>query len=180
MPADMILSRGQVLRGRCATYGLLNALHAPTVFKAQVLEASRSNQSCKFMLAAATCDMLAYYHQSAVVKTALEPTKKALRRERNNYLIPGIRSNPYIRSQYDILECDPPSSEDPPPADVTATALPGMDHDLWQVPSERFRQNSILPKVISRSILSALALLKIQYDAIHTGWQMNSSSRSNS
>ena len=38
MPADMILSRGQVLRGRCATYRLLNALHAPTVFKAQVLE----------------------------------------------------------------------------------------------------------------------------------------------
>lgn len=126
------------------------------------------------MLAAAICGMLAYYHQSAVVKTALKPTKKALRRERNNYIIPGIRSSPYIRSQYDILECDTPSSEDPPPADVTATAPPGMvfewmDHDLWQVPSERFRQNSVLPKVISRSVLSALALLKTQYDAIHTG-----------
>lgn len=36
MPADMILSTGQ--RGRCTTYRLLNALHAPTVFKAQVLE----------------------------------------------------------------------------------------------------------------------------------------------
>ena len=137
------------------------------------------------MLIVATCDMLAYFQYSAVVKTALEPTKKALRRERKNYLIPGIRSSPYIRCQYDILECDPPSSEDPPPADVTATAPPGMvfecmDHDLWQVPSERFRQNSVLPKVISRSVLSALALLKTQYDAIYTGWQMNSSSRSNS
>lgn len=38
MPEEMILSPGQVLRGRHATYRLLNALHAPTVFKAQVLE----------------------------------------------------------------------------------------------------------------------------------------------
>lgn len=121
---------------------------------------------------------------SAVVKTALEPTKKALRRERNNYLIPGIRSSPYIRGQYDILECDPYSSEGPPQADETATAPPGMgfewmEYDLWQVPSERFRQDFILPKVISGSVLSALALLKTQYDAIHMGWQIISSSRSN-
>ncbi len=38
MPEEMILSTGQVLRGRYATYRLLNALHAPTVFKAQVLD----------------------------------------------------------------------------------------------------------------------------------------------
>lgn len=121
---------------------------------------------------------------SAVVKTALEPTKKALRRERNNYLIPGIRSSPYIRSQYDILERDPHSGEGPPQADETAAAPPGMvfewmEYDLWQVPSERFRRNSVLPKVISRSVLSALALLKTQYDAIHTGRRIISSSRSN-
>jgi len=119
-----------------------------------------------------------------VVKTALEPTKKALRRERNNYLIPGIRSSPYIRSQYDILERDLHSSEDPPQADETATAPPGMvfkwmEYDLWQVPSKRFRRNSVLPKVISRSVLSALAPLKTQYNAIHTGRHMISSSRSN-
>jgi len=121
---------------------------------------------------------------SAVVKTALEPTKKALRRERNNYLIPGMRSSPYIRSQYNILERDPHSGEDPPQADETATAPPGMvfewmEYDLWQVPSEQFRRNSVLPKVISRSVLSALALLKTQYDAIDTGRQIISSSRSN-
>lgn len=121
---------------------------------------------------------------SAVVKTALEPTKKALRRERNNYLIPGIRSSPYIRSQYDILDRDPDSGEDPPQVDETATAPSGMvfewmEYDLWQVPSERFRRNSILPKVISRSVLSALALLKTQYDAIHTGRLIISSSCSN-
>ena len=111
---------------------------------------------------------------SAVVKTALEPTKKALRRERNNHLIPGIRSSPFIRSQLDILRHDAESGEGPPHADETITAPAGMvfewmEYDLWHVPSERFRQNSDLPKIISRSVLSALALLKTQYNAIHTG-----------
>ena len=115
---------------------------------------------------------------SAVVKTALEPTtKKALRRERNNYLIPGIRSSPYIRSQYDILQRDSDFVEVHPQADETATAPLGMvfewmEYDLWQVPSGRFRQDSVLPKIIARSVLSALAVLKTQYNAIHTGWQM--------
>lgn len=110
-----------------------------------------------------------------MVKTAVGSTKKALRRERNNYLIPGIRSSPYIRSHWDILE--PYSSDDTAQADEMATAPPGMvfewmEYDLWQVSSERYRQDSILPKVIARSVLSALALLKTQYDAIHTGaWQ---------
>ena len=119
-----------------------------------------------------------------MVKTALEPTKKALRRERNNYLIPGIRSSPYIRRQYDILEHDPHSGEEPPQGDETASAPAGMvfewmEYDLWQVPSLLFRQSSVLPKVISRSVLSALALLNSQYDAVHTGRQIVSSSRSN-
>ena len=38
MPEEMILNTGQIFRGRHATYRLLNALHAPTVFKAQVLD----------------------------------------------------------------------------------------------------------------------------------------------
>ena len=38
MPEEMILSIGQVLRGRNATYRLLDALRTPTVFKAQVLD----------------------------------------------------------------------------------------------------------------------------------------------
>ncbi|KAL9024494.1 MAG: hypothetical protein Q9196_006477, partial [Gyalolechia fulgens] len=104
----MILSTGQVYRGRHAIYRLLNPLHAPTVFKAQVLD-SHTVKS-----------------EFAVVKTALEPNKKDLRRERNNYLIPGIRSSPYIRTQYDILERDPHSGGDPPQADETATAPLGM------------------------------------------------------
>ena len=115
---------------------------------------------------------------SAVVKTALEPiTQNDLRRERINYLIPGIRSSPYIRRQYDILKRDSDFVEDHRQADETATAPLGMvfewmEYDLWHVPSERFRQDSVLPKAIARSVLSALALFKTQYNAIHTGWQM--------
>ena len=103
---------------------------------------------------------------------------KALRRERNNYLIPGIRSSPFIRSQYDILEQDPDARASRQHTDETATAPDGMvfewmEYDLWQVPSEQFRRNSVLPKIISRSVLSALALLKTEYDAIHTGEYQN-------
>lgn len=115
---------------------------------------------------------------SAVVKTAFEPiTQNDLRRERINYLIPGIRSSPYIRRHYDILRRDSASVEDHGQVDETAIAPLGMvfewmDYDLWHVPSERFRQDSVLPKVIARSVLSALALFKTQYNAIHTGWPM--------
>jgi len=38
MPEEMKMSTGQILRGRKATYRLLDALRAPTVFKAKVLE----------------------------------------------------------------------------------------------------------------------------------------------
>lgn len=171
----MILSTGQVLKGRNASYRLLDALRAPTVFKAQVLDTRTVKSELYAMLRVCNMRCASLPVPSAVVKTALEPKKKDLRRERNNYLIPGIRSSPYIRKQYDILKGDPYSGEDPPQADETATAPSGMvfewmEHDLWHVPSERFRQNSTLPKVICRSVLSALALLKTQYDAIHTGW----------
>ena len=113
---------------------------------------------------------------SAAIKTALDDVKAALRRERNNHLIPGIRSSPWIRKQLDILQSNSDLRNNLQQADETDAAPPGMifgwmEHDLWQVPSPRFRQNSVLPKVISRSVLSALALLKTQYDAVHTGWQ---------
>lgn len=98
------------------------------------------------MLAAATCDMLAYVVLPSKCggQNSTGAHQEGFKARAKQLLIPGIRSSPYIRSQYDILECDSPSSEDPPPADVTATAPPGMffewmDHHLWQVPSERFR-----------------------------------------
>jgi len=119
----------------------------------------------------------------AIIKTPLESTKQALRRERNCYLIPGVRSSPYIRRQYDILQpFDGSDYRLLSPEDDMAVAPPGlvlewMDYDLWDVPSERFRQTSNLPRIICRSILSALALLKTEYDMIHTGERVPESSR---
>jgi hypothetical protein len=43
------------------------------------------------------------------------------------------------------------------------------DHDLRHVPLDRFRQNSILPKVIARSVLSVLAVIHSPYHAIDCG-----------
>ncbi len=40
IPEEMGLSIGQILRGRKGTYRLIEALKAPTVFKAQVLPSS--------------------------------------------------------------------------------------------------------------------------------------------
>jgi hypothetical protein len=63
---------------------------------------------------------------SAGVKTALEPTKIALRREQNNYLVPGIRSSPYIRSQYDIFESKSDSKEKLTLNEIMETIPAGM------------------------------------------------------
>jgi hypothetical protein len=38
--------------------------------------------------------------------------------------------------------------------------LEWMDTDLWHVPPKQFRNNSKLPKVICRSVLSALAIFR--------------------
>lgn len=110
-----------------------------------------------------------------VFKTALELIKKkTLRRERNNHCIPGIRTSPYIRSQYDVVEDETDLDQPVSPRDYYDTFPAGlvfelMETDLWRVPSAPFRQNSFLPKVISRSVLSALVLLKTKHDSIHMG-----------
>lgn len=50
-----------------------------------------------------------------------------------------------------------------------------MDHDLRSVPSHQFRENSNLPKIIAKSVLSALAILKTEYNAIHSGESLDPS-----
>jgi len=44
-----------------------------------------------------------------------------------------------------------------------------MEHSLRTLPSDQFRESSNLPRVIAKSVVSALALLKTKYGAIHTG-----------
>ena len=108
---------------------------------------------------------------SAVVKTALDIHKIILDREYHNYKMPDIASCPYIRNLIDII----PNSDDACGANASsATEIPPlvfewMEQDLRTVLSVEFRENSDLPKLIAKSVLSALALLKTRYSAIHSG-----------
>ena len=53
--------------------------------------------------------------------------------------------------------------------DTLCLVFEWMDHELRTVPSHQHRQNPNLPKIIAKSVLSALALLKTEYNAVHTG-----------
>lgn len=85
--------------------------------------------------------------------------------------MPAVASCPYIRSLTDII----PNSDDArQESSSSATENPHlvfewMEQDLRTVPSDEFREDSKLPKLIAKSVLSALALLKNRYNAIHTG-----------
>lgn len=109
---------------------------------------------------------------SAVVKTEIGPEKICLKRERGNYRLLAVASCQYIRSLYDVVG---PDGDDVQVKNTSTTEDPlcmvfeWMEHDLRTVPSDQFRQNSNLPKIIAKSVLSALALLKSQANAVHTG-----------
>ena len=108
---------------------------------------------------------------SAVAKTKLGPEKTCLRRERDNYNLPAVTSCQYIRTLYDVVGQDVDAVQNSGTAadDALCLVFKWMEHELQTVPSDEFRQNSNLPKIIARSVLSALALLKTEYNAVHTG-----------
>lgn len=109
---------------------------------------------------------------SAAVKTETGYENVCLQRERNNYRLPAVASCQHIRSLYDVIgpdEDDGLSESTRTIEDPLCMVFEWMEHDLRTVPSEQFRQNSNLPKVIAGSVLSVLALLKTQYGAVHTG-----------
>jgi serine/threonine protein kinase len=106
---------------------------------------------------------------SAVVKTELGIEKICLKRERDNYALPAIASCKYIRKLLDIVQPDHGCRPVPKTEEQICLVFEWMEQDLRTVPSALFRENSNLPKIVAKSILSALALLKDQYSAIHTG-----------
>ena len=117
-------------------------------------------------------EIVTYFIPSAIVKTELGAEKICLKRERDNYKLPAIASCQYIRTLLDLVEQDRYNSH----IDDTATTeeelslvFEWMEHDLRTVPSTQFRENSNLPKIIAKSVLSALVILQNQYNAIHTG-----------
>ena len=168
----MALSIGQVLRGRKGTYRLLEALKGSAVFKAQVLP----NSSIKSGLYDTSVSLeyfdCAEIKPSVVVKTEAEPEKPSLERELSNYRLPGIASCQHIRALYDVIgpdEDDTQTDNASTTEDPLCIVLEWMDLDLRSLPADEFRRQLNLPKIVAKSVLSALAVLKTQYNAIHTG-----------
>jgi hypothetical protein len=106
-----------------------------------------------------------------VVKTAVgELENVALKREYNNYKNPDIASSPYIRTLYDAVGSfegnvrqDVAAAEDPP-----CLVFEWLETDLQSLSSHQYRGSSRLPKVVSKSVLSALDIFR-RYNTIHTG-----------
>ena len=87
---EMILSTAQVFRGRYATYRLLNT-YTSCVNSIQSTRVKKPHGRIRVISYADSCNVR-YASSSvsgAVVKIALEHTKKACKREQNNCLVPG-------------------------------------------------------------------------------------------
>lgn len=112
---------------------------------------------------------IAYGSYRAVVKTAVgELERVALRREYNHYKNPDIASSPYIRTLYDTVgsfegNVRPDSTENQP-----CLVLEWMETDLRSLSSYQYRDGSCLPKLVSKSVLSALDIFR-RNNTIHTG-----------
>ena len=117
--------------------------------------------------------------QEPVAKTQGQrsPTmeRMALVREYEIYEGPGpVKTNPFIRKLHDVIgpwemveergrAGFDKTSEDPP-----CLVFEWMEHTLWNVRAEQYREKSVLPKIIARSVLEALDVFA-SANAMHTG-----------
>lgn len=173
----MNLIVGQILRGRRGTYYCLKeALKSSTVFKAQVLPELTTTiplyeeRNFQPLEGRTSANRLC----SAVVKTEPDAEKAvALKRELGNYQLPGIPSCRYIRAFHDTIqtgsEANGPNENPEKLDECPALVLEWMEYDLKTIPSWNYRQGSDLPKIIAKSVLSALDFIKCEYDGVHTG-----------
>ena len=102
--------------------------------------------------------------------------RMALVREYEIYEGPGpVKINPFIRKLHDVIgpwemveergrAGFDKASEDPP-----CLVFEWMEHTLWNVRAEQYRDNSVLPKKTARSILEALDVFA-SANVMHTGW----------
>lgn len=114
---------------------------------------------------------LAYRFVRAVVKTfTTEVDQSLLAREYRNYQIPSIASSPYVRRMYEAIGFSNGQGENSSSNSVHSPCLilEWLDTDLWHVSSKAFRNNAELPKLICRSVLSALATFG-KHGKAHTG-----------
>jgi hypothetical protein len=98
-----------------------------------------------------------------MVKSAVtEYEQMCLKREHHNYKIDSIATSPHIRALYDTVH---PSEY---PNDTSCLVFEWMDYPLSSVSDWYFRSHPTLPKIVSKSVLSALDVLN-ELNAIHTG-----------
>jgi hypothetical protein len=112
-----------------------------------------------------------YSNYSAVVKTAESDLESvALNREYHRYKTFDIASSPFIRTLYDSVGSFEGSvgKGDAAMEDPRCLVFEWMETDLRSVPSQRFRCGSNLPKIVSKSVLSALDLFR-RFKLTHTG-----------
>ena len=101
--------------------------------------------------------------------------RMALVREYEIYEGPGpVKTNPFIKKLHDVIgpwemveergrAGFDKTSEDPP-----CLVFEWMEHTLWDVRAELYRENSVLPKTVARSVLQALVVFA-SANAMHTG-----------
>ena len=94
------------------------------------------------------------------------PGKKAV-----NHKLSSVAACQYIRSLHGVVEAEIDQEEGNGNSSTSNPPLvfEWMEHVLAKLPSDAFRKNSDLPRIIAKSVLSALAVLKTQFNAIHTG-----------
>jgi hypothetical protein len=175
----MPLRVGKIFRGtRGGTYELLGALKAPTVYKARVLSGPHINK--RWYVSTRVLETpITYFDYRAVVKTAASRLENvSLNREHNIYHMPDIASSPYIPALYDTVgsfEVEELSRFGVPAKDPSCLVFEWMETDLHSLSSYQYRRNSRLPKIISKSVLSALDMFR-RYNGTYTGKHSVSSS----
>lgn len=90
-------------------------------------------------------------------------------RERWCYEVSEIRDTPYIRKRLDLIghDDDLVSNDDVDDEHTQCMVFEWMDATLWDLTSEHYRFDSQLPRVVTKSVLQALATTA-DLDAIHT------------
>lgn len=112
---------------------------------------------------------ITYGGYRAVVKTAVgELESVALRREYNHYKNPDIASSPYIRTLYDVVGPSEGNMRQYGTESQPCLIFEWMETDLRSLSSHPYRDGSFLPKIVSKSVLSALDIFR-RYNIIHTG-----------
>lgn len=101
--------------------------------------------------------------------------RMALVREHEIYEGPGpVKTSPFIRKlhnvvgQWEMVEERGRAGFDEASKDPPCLVFEWMEHVLWNVRPELYREKSVLPKLIARSVLEALVLFA-SANAMHTG-----------